>query len=82
VSPTTTPSHTYYRTQKLQFPRDASFTKDGTKQTFAISVLGHVLLRYLLIIHLASTAHTVVTSSRAYEPAQETAMRDAKYTSI
>jgi len=64
----------------LQFPGGLNTTPAGIESTFAITHLGHALLFYLLMPHLASTARIVITSSGTHDPAQKTGVPDAVYT--
>jgi NAD(P)-dependent dehydrogenase (short-subunit alcohol dehydrogenase family) len=63
----------------LQFPGEPEYTVDGIEKTFAINHVGHALLFYLLVPHIAHTARIVITSSGTHDPAQKTGMPDAIY---
>ncbi|KAF2657033.1 putative short-chain dehydrogenase [Lophiostoma macrostomum CBS 122681] len=65
----------------LQFPGDCEYTVDGVEKTFGITHLGHALLYHLLAPYLAHDARVVVTSSGTHDPAQNSGMPDAEYTS-
>ena len=65
----------------LQFPGDVQYTVDGIEATFGISHVGHALLFFLLRPHLADNARVVLTTSGTHDPAQQSGLPDAKYTS-
>lgn len=65
----------------LQFPQGLHLTKDGIEATFGVNHVGHALLFHLLFPHLQDGARIIVTSSGTHDPAQNSGMPDAKYTS-
>lgn len=64
----------------LQFPDKIVYTEEGIEATFAIAHVGHALLFHLLYPHLAEKARVVVTASGVHDPAQNSGMPDAIYT--
>ena len=56
-------------------------TDDGIEVTFGVCHVGHALLFYLLLPHLADKARIIITSSGTHDPAQKTGIPDAKYVS-
>ena len=64
----------------LQFPEEVRMSEDNIEATFAINHVGHALLFHLLYPHLSSDARIVVTASGTHDPAQNSGLPDAKYT--
>ncbi|KAH6674867.1 hypothetical protein B0J14DRAFT_23198 [Halenospora varia] len=64
----------------LQFPHELRLTDSGVEATFAISHVGHALLFHLLYKHLADNARIAITSSGTHDPAQNSGLPDAKFT--
>ncbi|KAI1427101.1 dehydrogenase/reductase [Xylaria sp. FL1777] len=64
----------------LQFPDKIVYTPEGIEATFAITHVGHALLFHLLCSHLAANARVVVTSSGVHDPAMNSGLPDAIYT--
>jgi NAD(P)-dependent dehydrogenase (short-subunit alcohol dehydrogenase family) len=63
----------------LQFPGGVRITDDGIEATFGINHVGHALLFYLILPHLADRARIIITSSGTHDPAKKTGIPDAKY---
>jgi NAD(P)-dependent dehydrogenase (short-subunit alcohol dehydrogenase family) len=64
----------------LQFPDEVNYTADGFEATFGINHVGHALLFHLLQPHLAFDARIVLTASGTHDPAQNSGMPDADFT--
>jgi len=61
--------------------KDLRLSPDGIESTFAVNHVGHALLFFLLKPHLAPNARIIITCSGTHDPAQKTAVPDAKYES-
>ncbi|KAI3321166.1 dehydrogenase/reductase [Xylariaceae sp. AK1471] len=64
----------------LQFPGGLTKTVDGLESTFGVNHVGHALLFHLLSPHLAPQARIVLTSSGTHDPAQNSGLPNAEYT--
>ena len=65
----------------LQFPGAVQYSAQGVEKTFAVAHVGHALLFHLLRRYLADRARVAVVSSGTHDPAQQTGLPDAVYTS-
>ncbi|OKL58575.1 hypothetical protein UA08_05974 [Talaromyces atroroseus] len=75
------PIYSFVFNVALQFFGPVQYTVDGFEKTFAISHIGHALAFSFLRCHLADTARIVVVSSGTHDPAQQSGMPDAYYSS-
>ncbi|KAI0509151.1 dehydrogenase/reductase [Xylaria bambusicola] len=64
----------------LQFPGKIVYTPEGLEATFAITHVGHALLFHLICSHLAQNARIVITSSGTHDPAINSGLPVAIYT--
>jgi NAD(P)-dependent dehydrogenase (short-subunit alcohol dehydrogenase family) len=65
----------------LQFPEAITFTDDGFESTFEVNHLGHAILLHCLSPHFAPGIRVTLTASGTHDPAQNSGMPDAVYTS-
>lgn len=65
----------------VQYPGDFVKTSDDLEATFGVNHVGHALLFHLLWPFLSNNARVIVTASGVHDPAQNSGLPDAKFTS-